>query len=83
MRDEARAPLALRLEELDGLDADLVRLDDDVAEPLAEHRLDGGLELGRRLHDVGDDAADAGAAPALARRAACCMMARTPFWKLS
>ena len=58
MKDE-RPSLRL-LEELDRLDAHLVRLDDDVAEPLAQHRLDRGLQLGRRLHDVGHDAPDAG-----------------------
>ena len=57
-RDEAGTPLALRLEELDGLDADVVRLDDDVAQALAQHGLDRGLQLGRRLHDVGHHPAD-------------------------
>ena len=65
-RDERRPTLARALEELDRLDARLVRVDDDVAQALAEHGLDGGLQLRRRLNDVGDDALDAVAA---ARRA--------------
>ena len=44
-RDERRSALARALEELDRLDARLVRVDDDVAQSLAQHRLDGGLQL--------------------------------------
>ncbi len=43
-----------------------MRIDDDVAETLAQNSFDGGLQLGRRPHDVGDQPFDpAGALPLL------------------
>ncbi len=37
-----------------------MRFDDDVAESLSEHRLDGRLQFGRRLHDIRHHRSDSG-----------------------
>ncbi len=54
--DEGGAPLGGGLEVVDRLDALGVALHDDVLEPLAQHRLDGGLVLRRGGDHVGDEA---------------------------
>ena len=58
-RNERGAPLGLLLELRDDVDAHLLALDEHRAHALAQHRLDGDVELGRRVDGVGEQIADA------------------------